>query len=162
MGVDKEYDIREEDNGAHFKDGFERHAILNYDIIDEANYGGVRAALTSLMNDVIAGNSVYFHCTHGSDRTGTLAYLTEALLGVSDEDRNRDFDLTSLSGRADRNRYYDHMVQYFAGHNSNRKYVYMVTNLPNEEAVREWYFRGSEDRAADEKLIEDFKNAILE
>ena len=162
MGVDKEYDIREEDNGAHFKDGFERHAILNYDIIDEANYGGVRAALTSLMNDVIAGNSIYFHCTHGSDRTGTLAYLTEALLGVSDEDRNRDFDLTSLSGRADRNRYYDHMAQYTAGHNSNRKYVYMVTNLPTEEAVREWYFRGSKDRAADEKLIEDFKNAILE
>jgi hypothetical protein len=32
----------------------------------------------------------------------------------------------------------------------------------HEAAVREWYFRGSKDRAADEKLIEDFKNAILE
>jgi hypothetical protein len=37
----------------------------------------------------------------------------------------------------------------------------MTTELPDEAAVREWYFRGSSDRTADEQLIENFKNAIL-
>jgi hypothetical protein len=135
--------------------------MTNYDIIEEGNYIDAREALTSLMNDVIAGNNVYIHCTHGSDRTGTLVYLAEALLGVSDEDRDRDFDLTALSGRADRTRFYDHMVSSSSTFNPERKYVYMKNELPDEGAVREWYFRGSTNRAADEQLIENFRNAIL-
>lgn len=48
------------------------------------------------------------------------------------------------------------------GFNPERKYVYMKTELPDETSVREWYFRGSTNRADDEQLIESFKNAILE
>ncbi len=40
---------------------------------------------------------VYFHCNAGADRTGTLAFLIEGLLGVSYEDTIRDFELTSFS-----------------------------------------------------------------
>ncbi len=40
---------------------------------------------------------VYFHCNAGADRTGTLAFLLEGLLGVSYEDTIRDFELTSFS-----------------------------------------------------------------
>ncbi len=40
---------------------------------------------------------VYFHCNAGADRTGTLAYLINGLLGVSYEDLTRDFELTSFS-----------------------------------------------------------------
>lgn len=162
LGIDKEYDVRSDAGGVHLPTGYEQHAMTNYDIIDEGNYTDARNALTSLMNDIVAGNNVYIHCTHGSDRTGTLVYLAEALLGVSDEDRNRDYDLTALSGRADRTRYYDHNDQSSGSFSPTRKYVYMTTELPNEAAVREWYFRGSSDRAADEQLIENFKNAILE
>ena len=161
LGIDKEYDVRNEDNGVHFDEGYERHAMTNYDIIEEGNYIDAREALTSLMTDIAAGNSVYIHCTHGSDRTGTLVYLAEALLGVSNEDRDRDFDLTALSGRADRTRFYDHMVSSSSVFNPERKYVYMKNELPDEGAVREWYFRGSTNRAADEQLIENFRNAIL-
>lgn len=39
---------------------------------------------------------MYFHCTHGADRTGTLAFLLGGLLGVSLEDLTRDFELTSF------------------------------------------------------------------
>ena len=39
---------------------------------------------------------VYFHCNAGADRTGTLAFLIEGLLGVSYEDTIRDFELTSF------------------------------------------------------------------
>lgn len=162
LGIDKEYDVRSEDGGSHFTDGFERHAMINYDIIEDRNYAGAREALTSLMTDIIAGNNVYIHCTHGSDRTGTLVYLAEALLGVSSEDRDRDYDLTALSGRADRTRFYDHMAQSSSStFNPERKYVYMKNELPDEATVREWYLRGSTNRAADEQLIENFRNAIL-
>ena len=39
---------------------------------------------------------VYFHCMVGADRTGTLAFLLEALLGVSESDLSKDFELTSF------------------------------------------------------------------
>ncbi len=40
---------------------------------------------------------VFFHCNAGADRTGTLAYLINGVLGVSYEDLTRDFELTSFS-----------------------------------------------------------------
>ncbi|MBQ8657699.1 MAG: tyrosine-protein phosphatase [Clostridia bacterium] len=40
---------------------------------------------------------MYVHCNQGADRTGTLFYLLEGLLGVSYEDAVRDFELTSFS-----------------------------------------------------------------
>lgn len=43
------------------------------------------------------GKNVYFHCNAGADRTGTLAFIIEALLGVSDSDLSKDYELTSFS-----------------------------------------------------------------
>lgn len=40
---------------------------------------------------------VIFHCNAGADRTGTLAFLIEALAGVEEADLIRDFELTSFS-----------------------------------------------------------------
>ena len=39
----------------------------------------------------------YFHCSAGADRTGTLAYLLYALLGVSYDDIRPEYELTSFS-----------------------------------------------------------------
>ena len=38
-----------------------------------------------------------FHCSVGADRTGTFAFLLEALLGVSESDLSKEYELTSLS-----------------------------------------------------------------
>lgn len=40
---------------------------------------------------------IYFHCSLGRDRTGTLAFLLEALLGVSEYDVYRDYEFSLLS-----------------------------------------------------------------
>ena len=40
---------------------------------------------------------VYVHCAAGADRTGTVAYLLEAVLGLSEEDIIFDYDLTAAS-----------------------------------------------------------------
>lgn len=37
---------------------------------------------------------VYFHCTAGADRTGTLACVLEGLLGMSQSDIDKDYELT--------------------------------------------------------------------
>lgn len=48
------------------------------DLADESNY------------------PVYLHCTYGRDRTGTTCYLLGALLGMSEEDLKRDYQLSGL------------------------------------------------------------------
>lgn len=40
---------------------------------------------------------VYFHCHIGADRTGTLGVILEGLLGVSESDLYRDYELTTFS-----------------------------------------------------------------
>ncbi len=39
---------------------------------------------------------IYMHCTYGQDRTGTVCYLLESLLGVSEEDMMKDYLLSGL------------------------------------------------------------------
>lgn len=40
---------------------------------------------------------IYIHCIHGADRTGTLAFIINALLGVGIDDLTKDFELTTFS-----------------------------------------------------------------
>ena len=40
---------------------------------------------------------MYMHCTYGRDRTGTVCYLLEALLGVSEEDLRREYELSAFT-----------------------------------------------------------------
>lgn len=46
---------------------------------------------------VRANKPVYFHCAIGADRTGTLAFLLEGVLGVSESDIYKDYELTTFS-----------------------------------------------------------------
>ncbi len=39
---------------------------------------------------------VYLHCTYGKDRTGTICYILEALLGLSQFDLMREYELSAL------------------------------------------------------------------
>lgn len=41
---------------------------------------------------------VYLHCRWGADRTGLLCMLIEGVLGVSESDLSKDFELTSFAG----------------------------------------------------------------
>ena len=40
---------------------------------------------------------VYIHCTGGCDRTGTLVFLLLGLLGVSESDLAKEYELSSFS-----------------------------------------------------------------
>ena len=53
-------------------------------------------AIRSIIGWLGEGKSVYFHCAGGADRTGSLAFLIEALLGVSESDMSKDYELTTF------------------------------------------------------------------
>lgn len=68
---------------------------------DAPMYGGAFSApekVREIFKDLAKADSypIYLHCTYGMDRTGTFCYLLEALLGVSEEDLMRDYQLTAL------------------------------------------------------------------
>jgi protein tyrosine/serine phosphatase len=56
-------------------------------------YQGVLRTLATATED----SAVYFHCWGGADRTGTIAFLVNGLLGVSYTDLLIDFELTTFS-----------------------------------------------------------------
>lgn len=77
----------------------------------------------------------YFHCWGGADRTGTIAFLLLALLGVELTDLITDYELTSLSiwGLRSRNtelfRGFMEKLEMFAGNNVQEKTVsFMLTS----------------------------------
>lgn len=102
---------------------------VSYRTDPPSNKMGVSADLYQLsiryiINWLKDGKVIYFHCHGGSDRTGTLAFLIEALLGVSESDLSKDYELTYFSGslrrrngNADRNAsdggwFFSPMVRY--------------------------------------------------
>lgn len=52
--------------------------------------------LKTVFDCVSHGKPVYFHCGIGADRTGTVAVMLEALLGMSQSDIDKDYELTNF------------------------------------------------------------------
>lgn len=74
---------------------------------------------------------IYFHCWGGLDRTGTVAFILEGLLGVSFTDMCIDYELSSFSGSgALRQR----DVDYQSG---GKGFKTMVTQLVNNTAAND-------------------------
>ena len=97
------------------------------------------AFLKKVMACVAANKPCYFHCMSGADRTGTIAYLLLSLLGVSQSDKDKEYELTAFSDEADGKRFrstnynvtngngWYPLIKYFrdnyTGENDNEKVV---------------------------------------
>lgn len=60
-----------------------------------------RINLRCVFDAVTHGLPVYFHCAAGADRTATLACVLEGLLGMSQSDIDKDYELTSFYSGTD-------------------------------------------------------------
>lgn len=90
--------------------------------------------LNYCMDTVIEGKPLYIHCAAGADRTGTIAFLLESLLGISQSDMDKDYELTSFrtgidndnhARRRDENDWKNFMAQFnqFEGRTMRDKVV---------------------------------------
>lgn len=62
---------------------------------------------------------VYLHCTKGTDRTGIVCYLLEALLGVPEEDCYREWELSVLDSGKDNHEAMDHFMENLRKYEGN-------------------------------------------
>lgn len=60
-----------------------------------------RINLRCVFDAVTHNEPVYFHCAAGADRTGTLACVLEGLLGMSQSDIDKDYELTTFYSGSD-------------------------------------------------------------
>ena len=74
---------------------YEMHAIKSY----EETFTKTRSEVAAIFHILANADEkpVYYHCFGGADRTGTLGFLLNGLLGVSYTDLVIDFELTSYS-----------------------------------------------------------------
>lgn len=68
-----------------------------------ANTEAWKTNLRCVFDAVAHREPVYFHCTAGADRTGTLACVLEGLLGMSQSDIDKDYELTCFYSGTDTN-----------------------------------------------------------
>lgn len=55
-----------------------------------------REVLDKIFDYVKNNKPCFYHCAIGADRTGTLSFMLEALLGVSSSDIDKDYEITSF------------------------------------------------------------------
>ena len=60
-----------------------------------------KEVLDCVITAVTHNEPVYFHCSAGADRTGTVACILEGLLGMSQSDIDKDYELTCFSTGTD-------------------------------------------------------------
>ena len=118
------------------------------------------------MTECVNGNdayAIYFHCRIGADRTGTLAYLIEGILGASEEERYKDFELTVFFGLRERTRFYENKNNDHIKFNHLKQAV-RDANLNGTEDVVGWFLKGSADateEAADKLLMDQFRAKMV-
>ena len=121
----------------------------------------VKASFEFLVNSLRAGKPVLFHCAIGSDRTGTFSILLLGLLGVSEPDICKEYEITYFApekwsvtnGKVDRLRT-----------NKNR-YLQAINYLLTFGSYKD--FRGCVEKyllstGVSQKDIDDFRNLMLE
>ena len=93
--------------GSPLGDGVRWHRVpyLPYEIDGEAARDCNRRVFRFLLDP--ANHPAVFHCVGGADRTGTVACLLEALLGVCEDDLWKDYLATGFCGTVSNRRHHD-------------------------------------------------------
>lgn len=98
LGIRHELNLRGADEGAGEVTSLRDHVgytcpakYVWYTISDTTTW---REILRCAFDCVTEGRPLFFHCSAGADRTGTVACILEAILGMSQSDIDKDYELT--------------------------------------------------------------------
>lgn len=103
LGIKNELELRFEHAHDYDHSVLEQHGITLRKYPIHA-YGGcfsdpakpsIKELFTLLADE--SNYPIYFHCAAGADRTGSVAFLIEAILGVYYKDMRDDYEITSMS-----------------------------------------------------------------
>ena len=74
------------------------HIVYDARPYTAAFHGPGKTAVRNIFADLADPDKypVYMHCTYGADRAGTISFLLEALLGVSEENLQREYELSTM------------------------------------------------------------------
>jgi hypothetical protein len=116
MGIKTEIDFR----GSEEAGGITKSVIPGANLI-YATLGGYADAFTAPQGykktfEILANKNnypVYYHCTGGADRTGTVTFLLNALLGVSETELIQDYEFTTFSLYNERNTQQGDYAKYY-------------------------------------------------
>jgi len=102
LGVRYDLDLRSSSVNPEGTDALGQNVTHKYypmcmysEIFNDANKETVRNIFAALADE--SNYPMYMHCTYGRDRTGTVCYLLGALLGVSEDDLTKDYELSALT-----------------------------------------------------------------
>ena len=181
LGVTREIDLRGNGDGNQTykmnnydegtKNSYNDIVITNYIVNPIAttyittphldNYRQVKNALRKTMEAVVNGDNVFFHCTIGTDRTGTLAYFLEGLLGVSEEDRLRDYELTYFFGLTNRTRFHDTV----SWSSISPRFYSLYRSYPTNQDIYNYYkyeeYVPAQGEMTDDQLLTAFRTAMI-
>ena len=147
---------------------------VHYDYYD-LSHDALKLVMEEFVDDYKNGNNDYalfFHCRIGADRTGTLAYLIEGILGVSEEDRYRDYELTVFFGLRERTRFYLNKSSNYVKFQHLKAAIRNAGDGVHEDVVT-WYLKDHYDPNTgqiidqtayntDLQLIDDFRKALID
>ncbi len=115
-----------------------------------------RATVKYIMQRIVDGKKIYFHCAVGKDRTGTVAYLLQAILGVDDINLIKDYSLSYFKyseSTGDSLHYdkYDAFVNYISKHNGSS----------TEAKAINWFIKNSSNKSSDISLVNKFRSKMI-
>lgn len=132
-----EIDLRKVDNseneqGRYTSCAFAKNGDIDFRPIPIGSYGNTisnnRADIKTIF-EIFANadeHHVFYHCYGGADRTGTIGFLLNGLLGVSYTDMVIDFELTSYSSINN-----EHLRSHLRYHQSWDHFSELISGLKN-------------------------------
>lgn len=110
-------------------------------------------AVKMAMESIVANKPVYVHCASGADRTGCICAMLEAVLGMSDADIDRDFELTCFSD-----------TENLTGHHRNGgSWTGFWSALPtNQGSVKMNVVKFLRDNGVTTTLLNSFRHAMID
>lgn len=133
MGIRAEIDLRNTASPSQSDIGADctKYQIKGYSYLTGFNdTTAAYAVLSRVFTEVAAGNNIYMHCSGGCDRTAFYVCMIEGLLGVNEDDINKDFELSSFMDKAYSNNYrrYRNMGETY----DNRNWAGLIALIKNE------------------------------
>lgn len=158
LNIDIIYDLREKRSFNKVKKYLTAFTKMNSDTGYYLNtkVSNTRKSVSQIMEQVVNKKVVYFHCAIGTDRTGTVAYLLEGILGVPLETRLDDYELSYFYKHVDKtNRNGSTIISLY-------KKIKKYDGNNDQEKFINWFLSDSSNKQADLNLINNFRKEIID